>query len=115
MRVLVAEDDASVRRFVSRALEALGHTVETVVDGVELVRFACVTKPDLILSDIEMPICDGITACRHLRKALPGTRFMLMTGNPDSAEAATRDGFRPVLLKPFELDRLQAELRTGCR
>lgn len=110
MLVLVAEDDASVRRFVTRALEAFGHTVEAVADGAELLRLAGAVKPDLILSDIEMPRCDGITACRLLRAALPDTRFLLMTGNPDSAAAAARAGFSLLLRKPFELEQLSCLL-----
>ena len=107
MVILVAEDDASSRHLVARALEILGHTVETVVDGVELFRVAVRIRPDLILSDINMPRCDGITACRGLRQMLPGTRFMLMTGNSDAVDVAARAGFRFVLHKPFELARLK--------
>ncbi len=110
MRILLAEDDASLRRFVMRALEALGHSVEAAADGAELLRLAGVVKPDLILSDINMPHCDGITACRWLRTTLPETRFLLMTGNPDSAAAAARAGFTLVLHKPFELEQLRCEL-----
>ncbi|MBI2386929.1 MAG: response regulator [Elusimicrobia bacterium] len=107
MRILVADDDPSILRFVTRALEALGHTVESVSDGTELIRLAGAVKPDLILSDINMPQCDGITACCWLRKALPETRLFLMTGNSDSAFAAGRAGFHLVLRKPFELERLR--------
>lgn len=110
MRILVADDDASIRRFVARALEALGHTVETASDGTELIRLAGGVKPDLILSDINMPGCDGIAACCWLRRALPETRLLLMTGDPDSAIAAERAGFLLVLRKPFELERLTALL-----
>ena len=113
MRILVADDDASVLRFVARALEALGHEVGTAGGGVELVRLAGVVKPDLILSDIEMPHCDGIRACHILRDALPGARFVLMTGNPDCSVAAKRDGFELVLHKPFELEELTRALQDA--
>jgi CheY-like chemotaxis protein len=112
MRILLADDDAEIRRFVARALEALGHTVETVADGAELLRLAGAVKPDLILSDINMPRCDGIAACSWLRKALPKTRFLLMTGNPDSGFAAERAGFLFVLRKPFDLERLRDMLSS---
>lgn len=107
MRILVADDDPAIRHFVARALVALGHTVESVSDGAELIRLAVAVKPDLILSDINMPQCDGITACCWLRKTLPQTRLLLMTGNSDSAFAAGRAGFHLVLRKPFELERLR--------
>lgn len=107
MLILVADDDAEVRRFAARVLAALGHTVEAAADGAELLRLAGLIKPDMILSDINMPRCDGISACCWLRKALPETRFFLMTGDPDSAFAAERAGFFNILRKPFELDQLR--------
>lgn len=107
MRILVADDDPAIRRFATRMLEALGHTVESVSDGAELIRLAGAVKPDLILSDINMPKCDGITACCWLRKVIPETRLLLMTGNSESAFAAGRAGFHLVLRKPFELERLR--------
>lgn len=103
----MADDDPAIRRFVTRMLEALGHTVESVSDGAELIRLAGAVKPDLILSDINMPKCDGITACCWLRKVIPETRLLLMTGNSESAFAAGRAGFHLVLRKPFELERLR--------
>ncbi|MCR4296975.1 MAG: response regulator [Elusimicrobia bacterium] len=110
MLILVADDDAEVRRFAARVLEALGHTVEAAADGAELLRLAGAVKPDMILSDINMPGCDGISACCWLRRALPETRFMLMTGDPDSAFAAERAGFSNILRKPFELEELRKML-----
>lgn len=107
MLILVADDDASIRSFVTRALEALGHTVEAVADGAELICRAGAVKPDLVLSDINMPRCDGISACCWLRRALPETRLLLMTGSPDSAFAAERAGFLFVLRKPFDLEGLR--------
>lgn len=112
MRILVADDDPAIRRFVVRALEELGHAVESVSDGAELIRLAGVVKPDLILSDINMPQCDGITACCWLRKTLPKTRLLLMTGNSDAVFAAGRAGFHLVLRKPFELERLREMLSS---
>ncbi len=110
MLILVADDDAEIRRFVARALGVMGHAVETAVDGAELLRLAGAVKPDMILSDINMPRCDGISACCWLRKALPETRILLMTGDPDSAFAAERAGFSSILRKPFELDELRKML-----
>lgn len=110
MRILLAEDDASFRGVLTRALAASGHTVEAAEDGVELLRLAGAFKPGLVLSDIDMPWCDGITACRLLRAALPETGFLLMTGDPDSAAAAERAGFAHVLLKPFELEQLMSQV-----
>jgi CheY-like chemotaxis protein len=111
MRILIADDDSASRRFAARALRELGHLVESADDGEALIRLAEAAEPDLILSDIDMPYCDGISACRRLREALPRTRFLLMTGDPISVDAARAAGFRAVLLKPFGFLDLKAALQ----
>lgn len=111
MRILLAEDDTLFRRFVLRALDSFGHIVEAAADGAELLRLAGISdKIDLILSDINMPKCNGIVACRLLKTALPRTRFLLMTGNRKSASAAARAGFERVLLKPFDVEQLRTQV-----
>lgn len=107
MVVLLADDDASIRRVFARALEAMGHRVETVADGAALLRRAAESRPDAVLSDIGLPECDGIRACRSLRAALPDLRVVLMTGDRSLAAEARRLGFSAVLLKPFPLEELR--------
>lgn len=112
MRILVADDDPLALRLAERLLVSLGHAVETASDGEALIRLAEAGAPDFILSDVDMPRCDGISACGRLRAALPATRFALMTGSPASAEAAAKAGFAFVLLKPLEPGELKLALRA---
>jgi len=110
MRVLLAEDDLQVRSLLLRTLKIMGHDVEAVGDGEELLKCAAAFSPDIVLSDIDMPLCDGIEAGLRLRRELPCVPFILMTGDPKRADEARQEGFQAVLLKPFPSQELQAVL-----
>ena len=110
-KLLIVEDDCSVRSFVARALAAAGYTVETAedgLDGLNKIRNAAGAY-DLVLSDIRMPAMDGIEMAREAARAFPSLRMMLMTGYADQRERAVElDGtVTGVVNKPFTL----AELR----
>lgn len=89
-RILIAEDDENVRAFVSRALVHSGHEVVEAEDGgiaAEIVveeegRF------DLLLSDIKMPVMDGIALALSVAAQFPALTIMLMTGFADQRERA---------------------------
>ena len=91
-------------------LESIGHSVEVAVDGLDLMRLALLRLPDAVLSDIDMPRCDGLRACSLLRASRPGLRIILMTGDPSSAARAKAAGFPTVLRKPFSLAELEDAL-----
>ena len=113
-RVLIVEDDESVRTFTARALQADGHTTETAGDGdeaLEMIR----ARPgafDLVLSDIRMPVMDGIAMAKAAAKAFPGLRILLMTGYAEQRErAAELDGLvLGVVRKPFSLAEIRSEV-----
>lgn len=110
-KLLIIEDDESVRSFTARALSASGHTVETAEDGAEgLAKIENAGGAyDLVLSDIRMPVLDGIEMARKAAHRFPGLRVLLMTGYADQQErAAELDGtIAGVVNKPFTL----AEIR----
>ncbi|UUP17193.1 response regulator [Nitratireductor thuwali] len=110
-KLLIVEDDVSVRSFTARALAAAGHMVETAEDGMEgLDKIKQEAGAfDLVLSDIRMPAMDGIEMAREAASAFPGLRLLLMTGYAEQRErAAELEGtVRGVVNKPFTL----AEIR----
>jgi two-component system cell cycle response regulator CpdR len=113
-RILVAEDDPSVRAFVVSALTMKGHEVVAEEDGglaaetadAEAGRF------DLLLSDIKMPIMDGIGLALHVAAKFPDMIIVLMTGFADQRERAHGlDALiYDVITKPFSLTDLLAKV-----
>ncbi|PTW63304.1 response regulator receiver domain-containing protein [Breoghania corrubedonensis] len=106
-RILVTEDDDAVRSFVKRALELDGHTVEIAEDGAQAVD---VIKQaggdfDLLLSDIKMPVMDGIALALVVARDWPSLRILLMTGFADQRERAhnLEALVHDVVTKPFSL------------
>lgn len=106
-RLLVVEDDDSVRQLAARALMRAGYEVDMACDGAEgLERIvAAEGRYDLVVSDIRMPIMDGIEMSHKAAARFPGLRILLVTGFADQRErAADLDGIIvDVLLKPFTL------------
>lgn len=111
-RILLTEDDESVRAFVKRALEMDGHEVLAAADGAEgldLLRREA-GRFDLLLTDIKMPVMDGIALALAAARDFPTLRIMLMTGYADQRERASNLEalIIDVVTKPFTL----AEIRT---
>jgi len=106
-RILLAEDDDGVRSFVSRALEIAGHEVLVAEDGgLAAERLDAVAgQVDLLLSDIKMPVLDGIALAQMAAGRYPGLKILLMTGFADQRERA--NGLDAVVYdvvgKPFTL------------
>ena len=108
-RVLVAEDEATVREFVARALGLAGHHVTAVVDGGEALEALDKAAYDLLLTDIVMPVMDGIALALRVARDYPGLPVLLMSGYPKERQRAHNIDVlvHDVLAKPFTLDELQ--------
>ena len=89
-RILLAEDDDNVREFVSRALRHAGHEVVEAEDGgiASEIIGAEEGRFDLLLSDIKMPVMDGIALALGVAASHPGLTIVLMTGFADQRERA---------------------------
>lgn len=108
-RVLVVEDDPSVRGLLQTLLTAEGYDVTTASDGLAGLVKASATSPQLILLDLMMPDLGGARVLGELREdaALAGTPVIVVTGRQD-AVPAMRDllGEDAVFLKPFAVSEL---------
>ncbi len=114
-KVLVVDDEPSVRRLVERALRREGLEVCTAVNGAECVQTVATESPDLVILDVNMPVMDGFQALRVLRenaatKHLPVIMLTVRVENQDVARGwmAGVDLYVP---KPFELDDLLVAVR----
>jgi two-component system, cell cycle response regulator CpdR len=105
--ILLTEDDDSVRAFVKRALELDGHTVAVAEDGGTALEILDREEGafDLLLSDIMMPVMDGIALALAAARDYPGLPILLMTGYADQRERAHGlDALvHDVVSKPFTL------------
>ena len=104
--ILVAEDDASMRHFLTLALERAGHKVESCEDGVTALRaIEANTEIDLLLADIVMPGMDGIELAKKAHEIIPALKVMFITGFAAIAMAQKNEQEPPpeVLSKPFHL------------
>src|SRR5689334_22435505 len=104
-RILVAEDEASVREFVTRALTHAGHEVVAVVDGLRALETLHGDRFDLLITDIVMPGMDGIALALKVTKDWPDLGVLLMTGYAAERQRAhnLEDLIHKVIAKPFSL------------
>lgn len=111
-RILLAEDDESMRRFLVKALERAGYEVASYGDGAAAYERLKEEPFTLLLTDIVMPEMDGIELARLAAELDPDLKIMFITGFAavalNSDEAAARDA--KVLSKPFHLKDLVQEV-----
>ncbi len=111
-RILLAEDDESMRRFLVKALERAGYEVASFGNGVEAYRRLKEEPFTLLLTDIVMPEMDGIELARRAAELDPDLRIMFITGFAavalNSEDKTTKDA--KVLSKPFHLKDLVDEV-----
>lgn len=111
-RILLVDDDDAVRAFVKRALEMDGHEVEAAIDGADAFDrlTAAAGAFDLLLTDIRMPMMDGIALALATARDFPDLTILLMTGYADQRErAADLDALiHDVVTKPFTLDQIRS-------
>jgi DNA-binding NarL/FixJ family response regulator len=100
-RLLLADDHPVVIAGLRNLLEPQFEIVGTAGDGRELVRLVPLLNPDVILLDISMPVLNGLTAARQIRKLMPGARliFLTMHADIDYVKEAFRAGAAGYLLK----------------
>jgi len=113
-RILIAEDDDNVRRFVAQALALKGYETDEAEDGglaAEMMN-AAGGGYDLLLSDIKMPVMDGIALALDVGAQYPDVTIVLMTGFADQRERAhgLDQLVYDVITKPFTLDALLAKV-----
>lgn len=114
-RVLVAEDEDSVREFVSRALALHGHEVLAAADGAKAVELMNQHHFDLLITDIVMPMMDGISLALKVRDARPHVPILLMTGYANESQRAHNLDvlIEGLLSKPFSKDQLMSAVNKA--
>lgn len=121
-QIVVAEDDAEMRELLVLALEQDGHEIVEARNGDELFArldsfWARGREPDLVISDIRMPGCSGLSVLAHMNDDERSAPVILITGFGDYElhEQATLLGAAAVLDKPFDVDELRLLARRILR
>jgi DNA-binding response OmpR family regulator len=107
-RILIAEDEASVRDFLVRGLTHAGYEVKGVADGSAALEALGDANFDLLITDIVMPQLDGISLALKVTKDYPQTRILMITGYAAERQRAYNLDvlIHDVLGKPFTLDQI---------
>jgi len=116
-RVLVVDDDRSLRRMLERTLVAEGFDVQAVADGGAALVAIERAAPDLVVLDVAMPGLDGIAVCRRLREKGFGQPVLMLTARDAIADrvAGLEVGADDYLVKPFATEELVARLHALTR
>src|SRR3954451_7641804 len=116
-RVLVVDDDRSVRESLRRSLEFNGYAVTLAADGAEALASIAGHSPDALVIDVMMPRLDGIETTRALRSAASGLPILVRTARDSVGDrvGGLDAGADDYLTKPFALDELLARLRAMLR
>ncbi|MFB3895356.1 MAG: response regulator [bacterium] len=110
-RILVADDAPDILVVIQKALESAGYEVTTVINGKEAYQKAIELKPDLIISDILMPLMNGFKLCDELKNnpQYGHIPIILMTAvyrQPDHIEMGFKYGADAYIAKPFKNEQL---------
>lgn len=117
-RVLVIEDDQLLRKMYTSALREEGFEVIEAHNGLQAMEKATELLPDAIVTDLGLPGIDGFELCRRLHRtpSVSGVPIVAITGrylSDADVQRALREGCRTVLIKPFRVEDLAAEVRRA--
>jgi two-component system, NtrC family, response regulator AtoC len=115
-RILVADDEEGIRTFLAESLERAGHEVTQVADGAAAMRAARDEPFDVVLTDLRMPVADGMTVVRTVRTEQPDVEVIVLTAHGDVATAveAMKLGAFDYLEKPVSGPSAVRELVAGA-
>ena len=112
-RILVVDDEQSMREFLSIALKRAGHEVEVAESGDSAMRILGERELDLVITDLRLGKLDGLAVLRRVRETAPDTEVIVITAyaTPDNAIEAMKAGAYDYIQKPFKVD----EILLVCR
>ncbi len=115
-RILVIDDDAAVLSALTLCLESEGYEVIATGDGERGIAAYGRERPDLVLTDIVMPVKEGLQTIREIRREWPQARIIALSGGTRGGQhnfldVARELGAQDVVAKPFDLDDLLTRVR----
>ena len=112
--ILLADDCELLGIALGELIARTANLLERVKDGGELFERACVLRPDIIISDISMPVMNGLDVMRRLKAYGLPARFIFVTGHADEqlATEALAEGAAGFLVKPVVTDDMREAIQT---
>ncbi|MBN8542261.1 MAG: sigma-54-dependent Fis family transcriptional regulator [Deltaproteobacteria bacterium] len=116
-RILVVDDEESIREFLDIMLRKEGYEVTCVEDGQKAIDTLKKKSFDLLISDLQMPNVTGIELLKHCRETYPDLLFMMITafGTAESAVEAMKMGAYDYITKPFKIDEVRINIANALR
>lgn len=117
MRILMAEDDEALAKFVRQGLESEHYSVDVVVDGEQARTRAVEHEYDVVILDLNLPKVDGVNVLRHMRLKKPSLPVLVLTQRTkvEDRVQCLDTGADDYLAKPFSFSELSARLRALVR
>jgi len=114
-KILIVDDDASMRYSLTRMLEGQGLEVLAAKNGSEALSLFFAEKPELVVMDIKMPGQSGLEVLRQLKEKDPKALIVLMTafGTTETAIEAMKSGAFDYILKPFDIPKMRGLVERG--
>ncbi len=117
MRILIAEDDEALARFVRQGLESEHYSVDVLPDGEQARTAATEVEYDVVILDLNLPKLDGVSVLRHLRSKKPSLPVLVLTQRTrvEDRVQCLDTGADDYLAKPFSFSELSARIRALVR
>ena len=116
--ILIVDDEEHIRKMLARHFSYLGYSVDTASDGGEALTKLEEIQTDVVISDIMMPVMDGVQLLQRIRRDFPMTRVIMITGyvRLENALACLRYSADTCIFKPIEdLEELEGAVSNAVR
>jgi signal transduction histidine kinase len=114
--ILLVDDEADIREVLQMTLEDMGYTVITVDNGQEALRRFEEIRPSIVMTDIKMPVVDGIEVLRRVKRLDPEAEVIMITGHGDMKLAieSLKNEATDFITKPIHIDALEISLKRAA-
>jgi two-component system KDP operon response regulator KdpE len=116
MRILIVDDEPQIARVLRTSLQSNGHEVTLAQDGMDALTKFLNAEPELVITDLAMPVMNGIELTREIRQRSQVPVIVLSVRNQDASKVAALDeGADDYITKPFSIQELLARVRVQSR